>query len=214
MATKIWGPLGWMTLHSISAIYPEKPSYEDMQILKKFMELFAATITCPDCKNHFSKIFEAYKLSNPSWFASRSQFFLFAVRAHNTVNMRIDKPRISTVSESIRILQANTVLNSSTSYRNNYMNYLLRNWSLEHSGEAFMLAHSAREMIKINNEYWTPRDSGFADLVIPEADIMSPIVNVPMRQNYFTGEQVQVSTKMPTHVRISFITSKLKSIGR
>jgi len=44
MATKIWGPLGWMTLHSISAIYPEKPSFADMEILKKFMDFFAATI--------------------------------------------------------------------------------------------------------------------------------------------------------------------------
>jgi hypothetical protein len=212
MATKIWGPLGWMTLHSISAIYPEKPSYEDMQILKKFMELFSDTITCPDCKSHFSKIFESYKSSHPSWFASRTEFFLFVVRAHNTVNLRLDKPRIATVSECINILKANTVSNSSTYYRNSYVFYLLRNWSVEHSGEAFILSQSAREMIKINNNYWTPRDKGFTDLVISEADILTPIVNIPMRQNYFTGHQVQTSTKLPTHVRVSFITNKLRSV--
>ena len=214
MATKIWGPLGWMTLHSISAIYPEKPSYEDMQILKRFMELFADTISCPDCKGHFLKMFTTYKSSYPSWFASRSEFFNFVARAHNTVNARLDKPRIATVAECIRALQSNTVSNSSTSYRNKYMSYLVRNWSSEHSGEAFILAHSAREMMKINNEYWNPRDTGFADLVLPETDIMTPIVNVPMRQNYFTGQQVQTSTKMPTHVRISFISNKLRSVGK
>jgi len=214
MATKIWGPLGWMTLHSISLIYPENPSYADIEILKKFMSLFAETITCPDCKQHFTRIFDSYKTRNPSWFISRREFFLFVVRAHNSVNTRIDKPRIPTVAEAISTIKRNTVVTSGTSYRNSYINYLIRNWSLEQSGESFIMKHSARELQKINNEYWSPRDTGFPDIVIPEEDILTPIIDVPMRQNYFTDHQVQISTKMPTHVRVSFISKQLKSVGK
>jgi len=159
-------------------------------------------------------MFNAYNTRYPAWYVSRNEFFLFVARAHNTVNTRIDKPRISTVAECISRLQANTISNSSTSYRNSYIKYLIQNCAREQSGEGFMLAFSAREMNKINNEYWTPRDSGFNDLVIPEADILTPILNVPLRQNYFTGEQVAVSTRMPTHLRLGFITNKLKSIQR
>jgi len=214
MATKIWGPLGWMTLHSISLIYPERPSYADMEILKKFMELFSDTITCPDCKQHFQRIFNSYKTTNPSWYLSRREFFLFVVRAHNSVNTRIDKPRIATVAECIETFKRNTAVTSGASYRNSYMNYLIRNWSIEQSGEGFIMKHSAKELQKINNEYWNPRDTGRLDIVIPEEDILTPIIHVPMRQNYFTGHQVQISTKIPTHVRVSFISKQLKSIGR
>lgn len=214
MATKIWGPLGWMTLHSISLIYPEAPSYGDMQILKKFMGLFMDTISCPDCAGHFRRMFNTYTANNPSWFASKREFFLFIARAHNTVNTRIDKPRIPTVFESIETIKRNTVVTSAAIYRNNYITYLIRNWAKEQTGEGFILANSAREMMKINNEYWTPREVNISTIRIAEADILRPIIDVPMRQNYFTGEQVQVSTKMPTHVRVSFITNKLRSIQR
>jgi Erv1 / Alr family len=209
MATKIWGPQGWMTLHSISTIYPEK-----MELLKKFMNLFEDTITCPDCKNHFSRMFNSYKQTNPSWFASRSQFFLFVARAHNTVNLRIDKPRIPSVAECIDTIRRNTLVTSGSIYRNTYINYLIRNWSHEYTGESFILAQSARELAKINNEYWNARDTASYDFVVPESDIMTPIVHVPMRQNYFTGQQVQVSTKIPTYVRVSFITKQLMSVRK
>jgi len=214
MSTKIWGPLGWMTLHSISLIYPEKPSHADMEILKKFMSLFADTITCPDCKHHFAKMFESYKSRNPYWYISRQEFFLFVARAHNTVNMRLDKPRISTVAECIETFKRNTLVTRGAIYRNNYISYLIRNWSIEHSGESFILVNSAREMLKINNEYWSPRDKGNTVVNIAEENIMTPIINVPMRQNYFTGRQVEISTKLPSHVRVSFISRQLKSIGK
>jgi hypothetical protein len=135
-------------------------------------------------------------------------------RAHNTVNVRIDKPRIPTVAECIDTIRRNTLVTSGAVYRNTYINYLIRNWSREHTGESFILTQSARELAKINNEYWNARDTGSYDFTIPENDIMTPIVHVPMRQNYFTGQQVQSSTKMPTHVRLSFITKQLRSIGK
>jgi hypothetical protein len=214
MATKIWGPLGWMTLHSISTIYPEKPSYADMEILKKFMTLFADTISCPDCKYHFGRMFNNYKSNNPSWFASRNEFFVCVFRLHNTVNTRLDKPRMSTVSEALETIKRNTIVTSGLTYRNNYISYLIRNWSREQSGEGFILSGAARELQKINTEYWNPRDNvNISDLRIPETNILTPVIDIQLRQNYFTGKQVEVSTKMPTHIRVSFISNKLK-LGR
>jgi hypothetical protein len=185
-----------------------------MQILQKFMALFESTITCPDCAGHFQRMFNTYKSNNPSWFASRREFFLFVARAHNTVNARLDKPRINSVAECIETIKRNTLVTSGRTYIQSYIAYLIRNWSREHSGESFILLNSSREMMKINNEYWERRHEDISNIKIAEADIITPIVDVPLRKNLFTGRQVQTSTKMPTHVRVSFITNQLKSIRR
>ena len=75
--TKLWGPLGWMTLHSVSAIYPESPSQEEKVLLNSFVEAFKETITCPTCKNHFTRMFHTYKIIHPEWNSSRFDLFLF-----------------------------------------------------------------------------------------------------------------------------------------
>jgi hypothetical protein len=212
MATKIWGPLGWMTLHSISLIYPESPSYEDMEILKRFMELFADTISCPDCAGHFRRMFNTYKSQNPAWFANRREFFIFVCRAHNTVNLRIDKPRVSSIAECLETIKRNTLITSGKTYITNYIAYLIRNWSREQTGEGFILATSAREMSKINIEYWQSRYQDISNIKMLEGDVLTPIGEIPLRQNFFTGQQVQAAVKMPTNIRLSFITNQLKLI--
>ena len=58
--TAIWGPLGWMTLHSISVCYPDNPSQHDVGILNQFMDAFTTSITCPHCKNDFENVFLKY----------------------------------------------------------------------------------------------------------------------------------------------------------
>jgi hypothetical protein len=145
-------------------------------ILKKFIDLFAETISCPSCKAHFGSMYQTYMARNPDWWNSRTEVFTFICRAHNTVNARLDKPIIQTVRDSIDTLIMLTQNTRASEYRKQYLIYLQRNWSNPDS-EGFMMSRSVREMIKINNDYWNHRETNFS-IQIPEADIVRPIMNV------------------------------------
>lgn len=174
--TARWGPLGWITLHSISANYPENPTQADKLILKKYMGLFADTISCPSCKSHFLIMYNTYTSRNPIWWDSRDELFAFVCRAHNTVNKRLDKPIIQSIRDSIDTLHEVTKITNATEYRRQYLVYLQRNWSSP-DAEGFMMSHAVREMIKINNEYWNPRETNFA-ITVREVDVLQPIIGI------------------------------------
>ena len=144
--------------------------------MKKFVELFAETISCPSCKTHFGSMYRTYISRNPNWWNSKAELFTFVCRAHNTVNRRLDKPIIQSIRDSIDTLQMLTKVTSTTEYRNRYLLYLQRNWASP-DAEGFMMSRSVREMAKINNEYWNHRETNF-DVQIPEADVVQPIMNV------------------------------------
>lgn len=162
--TARWGPLGWMTLHSISANYPENPSQADKEILNRFLEAFRETITCPHCKTHFTTMFGVYKKIHPYWADSKFDFFLTVCRMHNTVNKRLDKPIQQTLEDCIKTLQNTTKSTSPAQYRIAYLNYLMSNWAPQQSGDGFIASGHVREMIKINNQYWVPRETSYDSL--------------------------------------------------
>jgi hypothetical protein len=167
MATKLWGPLGWMTLHSVSVIYPDTPTFEEKQIAREFLKEFAACITCNICKDHFTVFLNRYMMTYPSYLDSKHDFFMFVVRAHNDVNRRLDKPVISTVSECLQILRNNTQNTTPAQFRQKYMNYLIRNWSYDITADGYIAKQSANKINKIMNEYFNPRDRDF-NIELPE----------------------------------------------
>lgn len=184
MATKFWGPLGWMTLHSISAIYPENPTIEEKMILEKFIELFRESITCTHCKSHFTSMLNMYRKTHPEWASSRYQFFLFVCRAHNTVNKRLDKPIIPTLNDCIETLKTVTKITTPQQYREAYINYLIQNWSKEFTGDGAIALGFARQMKKINDEYFTPRDKGYESIYFFEnGSVVEFIAEDPSRYN-------------------------------
>lgn len=193
-----------MTLHSVSVIYPETPSEEEKAILRKFMELFRDTISCKYCKDHFHRMYTNYIASNPGVFNSRVSFFQFVARAHNTVNLRLDKPRIQTVSACLETLVSNTKHVSSTMIRNNYINYLANNWGNEFTGEGAILRRKALEMKKINDAYLTPRDVGFEGIELPDMDVLTPIEKIEPK---FVSPVMNVA-------KIGFKAGKLRLGGR
>lgn len=172
MGTKIWGPLGWMTLHSISAIYPETPTQADKLIIEEFMSCFRETISCPYCKSHFTNMFNRYKSTNPEWNSSRSNLFLFICRAHNTVNRRLDKPIYKTIDQCIETLKNATKSTSPTQFRKAYLDYLTKNWTRQTDAEGFMMMGFVRKMIKINEEYFNIRDIGYDTLQIKDGNVL------------------------------------------
>lgn len=207
MATKFWGPLGWMTLHSVSAIYPEAPTREERVILEKFVELFRESITCPHCKSHFTGMLNMYRKTHPEWSSSRYHFFLFVCRAHNTVNKRLDKPILQTLNDCIEALKNATKVTTPRQYREAYINYLIQNWSKEFTGDGAIALGFARQMKKINDEYFNPRDKGYESIYFFEnGSVVEFIAEDPSRYN--VGPNLPNAAFMPS-VRIGFKNGRL-----
>jgi hypothetical protein len=184
---KIWGPLGWMTLHSISINYPQNPSAEDRAILEQFMGNFTESITCNNCKTHFQDMFVSYKRKYPQWSSSRREFFLFVCRAHNTVNKRIDKPVIASVAECINAIKNNTRNTSLRQFRKNYIVYLLNTWSRFHTFDGMNMTRVARELEKINNSYWDLRETDLSVFEMGEGDVTEFIKDTTTVQSIGLG---------------------------
>lgn len=171
--TKLWGPLGWLTLHSVSLIYPENPSEAEKAIANRFLVLFSETISCITCKNHFKIILTFYRHTYPNFLDSRQDFAMFVFRAHNSVNKRIDKPRPSTVAECLASLRHATTHTSFAQFRKSYLNYLNRNSNNDYSGDGMITKKSIKEMEKINDEYWSLRE-----IPIPELDEDNVLITI------------------------------------
>ena len=88
-----WGPMGWATLHSFASIYPDSPTSADSAAASRFLDLFAETITCPTCKEHFGKMLATGKAGG-GIFSSRHALFWFFAKCHNIVNSRLQKTQV------------------------------------------------------------------------------------------------------------------------
>ena len=157
--TSRWGPLGWMTLHSISVCYPSEPTLIDKQLLDEFMQAFGMTITCSICNDHFSKMFSGYKRAVPTWNNSRNDLFIAVCKMHNTVNTRLNKPIPKTVGECLDILQNATKYSPPSEFRKNYIEYLRGQWN-----HFLGLKQKVDLMKKINEDYWNSRETGYTSL--------------------------------------------------
>jgi hypothetical protein len=176
--SNIWGPMGWMTLHSISASYPDNPTDSDKAILNEYMNAFAYTIPCHICNTHFNSLFSSYKASIPSWANSKQDLFIAICRMHNAVNSRLDKPKANTVDEAIQWLKNAITYTSQADFKRNYLSYLFGQFNkLQPQQNSYVT-----KMKKITEEYWNSREYSYSLLVIPEENILvyknQPVVAV------------------------------------
>jgi len=186
--TAIWGPLGWMTLHSISVAYPETPDQNDKSELNLFMDAFGNSITCMDCRSHFSTIFRKYKADVPSWNSSRYNLFLAICRLHNSVNKRIDKPAPRTVLDCLNSLRNATSQTSQLQFREKYFEHVIRNWShQQYISIGISSLNSAKKMKSLHENYWKSRITSYVELTFPEADIYNFAVEAAPQKAYRAG---------------------------
>ena len=173
--TKIWGPIGWMTLHSISVCYPDKPTENDKRILNEFLNSFGNTITCMNCRDHFATIFSHYKKHVATWANSRKDLFIAICRLHNTVNKRLDKPLLKTSGECLTSLIYATKNTSQSEFRQKYFEYLLRDWNTfgRSSGYHLLAISDINKMKKINEEYWKNRETPYDSLEFTTDDTLN-----------------------------------------
>jgi FAD-linked sulfhydryl oxidase len=169
--TSIWGPLGWMTIHSMASLYPDTPTQSERQLMVSWLDMFAATITCPSCREHFTELLGSYRQKYPNMLDSRSTFLLFSFRAHNSVNARISKPIYSTVEQCFELLRTNTRTRSATDYRNSYINHIRRFWRTMQDMSGISAMKKIHEMAKIEMSYASPRTNNF-EVIIPEDTVV------------------------------------------
>ena len=177
--TKVWGPMGWMTLHSISVCYPDEPTSVDIDFLNEFMNSFTVTITCITCRMHFTDLFNNYKQNIPSWNRSKKDLFLAICRLHNSVNKRLDKPIPRTVEECLSSIQNATSYTSQSEFRKKYIEYLFRDWNIYGRGTSYLQVAlvNSEKMRKINQEYWNTKEPSYESILASKDDNVIDYVN-------------------------------------
>lgn len=176
--TAIWGPLGWMTLHSVALAYSDTPTPAEKALMTTWVELFRDTITCPSCRSHFSEMLEKYRKTIPGMMDSRQNFAMFTFRAHNAVNRRLKKPIYSSLDECMATLRNNVKTRSARDYRNSYILHITRHWNVYRDITGIVASRKIAEMKKIEIEYIQNRDNNFEytpqpDIVVLPSDMLT-----------------------------------------
>ena len=162
--TKTWGPLGWATLHSVAALYPDNPTDSEMNLITRWIESFRMCIVCEKCKQHFTTLLAEYKAMYPDWNASRKNLSLFVFRAHNTVNIRqVSKPVLS-VDEAFSQLRMHLPEDKASLMRQSYIVHIRAEWSRNLSMEGVTAAKYIRELVLAETEYWGKRGFSWNDI--------------------------------------------------
>lgn len=160
--TAVWGPLGWMTLHSISTSYPEAPTVAEKQLVSSWLDLFRDTITCPHCRDHFTEILATSRRIFPNLLNSRQDFAVFAFRVHNAVNRRLKKPIYESVAACMERLRENVKLRSAREYRQAYLAHIARFWRTMQDISGIVAMKKINEMRRIEADYFAGKDTNFA----------------------------------------------------
>ena len=171
--TSIWGPLGWMTLHSVASCYPDVPTPPEIALMSTWLDMFQMTITCPSCREHFGTALSGYRRMYPTMLASRTDFMLFTFRSHNAVNRRLNKPVYASVADCFEQLRNNVKTRKARDYRISYLNHIRRFWRTMQDASGITSIKKINEMSKIEIEYLQKHDNNF------EVDIADAIVVLP-----------------------------------
>lgn len=163
-----------MTLHSVAALYPEKPTFAEKQLITTWLNLFRDTITCPHCQGHFTEMLALYRQKFPGMLNSRQELMAFTFRGHNVVNRRLHKPLYSTVAECMAILQSNLVHRTAMDYRNAYLTHIRKYWSSLRDVSGIVAVKKVTEMMKIEKDYFEPRDVNLEGVELEETIVVLP----------------------------------------
>lgn len=178
--TAIWGPLGWMTLHSTAFAYPEFPTQAEKNLMNTWLDLFRDTITCVHCKGHFTEMLASYRRQFPNMLGSRQDFAMFTLRAHNAVNRRLRKPVYMTLQDCMETLRNNVKTRKASDYRISYINHIMRYWNSLQDISGIVTSKKVLELKKIEIEYVSSRDTNFTidlnnDVVVLPKDMLEPV---------------------------------------
>ena len=114
MHPEIWGPSGWIFLHTITFNYPINPTPEQKIKHKELFENLSYTLPCARCAQHYSNNLKKYSLDNA--LETRDKLINWLIDIHNEVNKKNGK-RIYSYDEVKKIY------NDMYSIKNNQINW-------------------------------------------------------------------------------------------
>lgn len=94
MKPDIWGPSGWLFLHTITLAYPINPSYVDKTNYKMFFNSLSSVLPCELCKKHYAQHLQEYPLTDDI-LSSKHNLTKWLVNIHNNVNKQNGKKEMS-----------------------------------------------------------------------------------------------------------------------
>jgi hypothetical protein len=87
MNTTFWGPSGWKFLHSITAIYPDKPTFTDKMLMRDFMIIVCDILPCKYCRASFSKYYQTLDITK--FLNTNTEMQEWMYKMHNKVNGKL-----------------------------------------------------------------------------------------------------------------------------
>jgi curved DNA-binding protein CbpA len=101
MQTRVWGPAGWLFLHSIAQNYPWKPTAEQQEYYFSFFKLVGNVLPCRYCRESYQKYIEqgTSKLTLNTM-RNRKSVVTWLYNIHNKINKKLgikDKPTLREV---------------------------------------------------------------------------------------------------------------------
>ena len=90
MVTKIWGPIMWTALHTISFNYPVNPTNEDKRHYKEFIYSLQYVLPCKYCRINLTKNFVKKPLLM-CHMKNRETFSRYIYDLHELVNKMLNK---------------------------------------------------------------------------------------------------------------------------
>ena len=197
--------MGWATLHSIAALFPDAPSLLEIEMFSRWLRAFTETILCPSCMSHFEQMVGDYDRTHPGWRTSRRTICEFMFRAHNTVNVRTQK-RTYTLRESVEELERVFPAANVTATRRQYLVYIRSDWMRNMTLSGISSFSKLRELNTIESDYWGGRvQPAWSELLQFEGTNVAPLEPA--------APATPGATKVPKLVPPSRGFS-LKSVGR
>jgi hypothetical protein len=90
MVTKIWGPVAWTLMHTISFNYPIHPTNEDKRHYRDFILNLQYVLPCKYCRMNLKNNFKQHPL-NMCHMANRETFSRYVYELHELVNKMLHK---------------------------------------------------------------------------------------------------------------------------
>jgi hypothetical protein len=198
--TSIWGPLGWMTLHSVASCYPNTPVPSEVTLMKTWLDMFQSTITCPSCREHFGTALASYRRIYPQMLSSREEFLLATFRLHNSVNRRLNKPIHQTVAACFEQLRNNMKTRTARDYRIAYINHIQRFWRTMQDASGMSALKKINEMRKIEYEYLQKHENNF-EVIISENTVV--LLNHSLDAQTETPSPIRMDTRILPRIGFS-----------
>ena len=99
MNPKIWGPPGWIFLHSIAYGYPNDPTPDEKKAAINFFNSLGHMLPCKTCSESYKKDLVLFKKTNELKKAveNKTNLIKFINLIHNNVSKSLNKKQYSDV---------------------------------------------------------------------------------------------------------------------